>query len=134
MTPAELIARGRARAEELMTDTVLVTRVVGEPGPLNPDTGEREPAPTITVYTGPGKIQTYEPHESSRDSGEHIYIEQRYHLHLPISVTPVAVGDTITVTASTTDTQLIGRDYRVAGEHAKTWATARRLLLDEVVD
>ena len=60
-----------------MTDTVTVTRVTGPPGPVDPDTGEREPAPTTTVYTGPGKVQTYEPHESARKSGEHIYIEQR---------------------------------------------------------
>ena len=117
-----------------MTDTVTVTRVTGPPGEINSETGEREPAPTLTVYTGVGKIQTYEPHESARNSGEHVYIEQRYHLHLPITATQVLVGDTIEVTASATDTQVVGRSYRVAGEHAKTWATARRLLLDEVVD
>lgn len=132
MTAADLLARGRARAEELMTDTVTVTRVTGPPGPVDPDTGEREPAPTTTVYTGPGKVQTYEPHESARKSGEHIYIEQRYHLHLPISATEADVGDSVTVTSSATDAQLVGREYRVAGEHAKTWATARRLLLDEI--
>lgn len=115
-----------------MTDTVTVTRVTGPPGPVDPDTGEREPAPTTTVYTGPGKVQTHEPHESARKSGEHIYIEQRYHLHLPISATEADVGDSVTVTSSATDAQLVGREYRVAGEHAKTWATARRLLLDEI--
>jgi hypothetical protein len=132
VTAADLLARGRARAEELMTDTVTITRITGPPGPVDPDTGEREPAPTMTVYAGPGKIQTYEPHESARKSGEHIYIEQRYHLHLPISATEADVGDSVTVTSSATDAQLVGREYRVAGEHAKTWATARRLLLDEI--
>jgi hypothetical protein len=115
-----------------MVDECTVTRVTGPPGPVDPDTGEREPAPTATVYTGRCKVQTYEPHESARKSGEHIYIEQRYHLHLPISATEADVGDSVTVTSSATDAQLVGREYRVAGEHAKTWATARRLLLDEI--
>lgn len=125
---------GRSAAQALMTDTVSVTRVTGPPGPVDPDTGEREPAPTEVVFSGPGKVQTYEPHESARESGGHVYIEQRYHLHVPVSAAQVLVGDTVTVTASATDTQLAGRSYRVAGEHAKTWSTARRLLLDEVVD
>lgn len=132
MTVHDLLARGRAAAEELMTDTVTATRVTGAPGAVNAATGDRAPGASTSIYNGIGKIQTYEPHESARKSGEHVYIEQRYHLHLPISATAVRVGDTITVTASPTDPQLVGRVYRVAGEHSKTWATARRLLLDEI--
>ena len=134
MTASDLIARGRAAAERLKTDTVTVTRVTaGASGPLDPVTGlPSTPEETVTVYTGAGKIQTYEPHESARKSGEHVWIEQRYHLHLPITADEVDVGDTVTVTSSVTDPQLTGRAYRVAGEHAKTWATARRLLLDEI--
>ena len=132
MTAADLLARGRARAEELMTDTVTVTRVTGPPGPVDPDTGEREPAPTMTVYAGPGKIQTYEPHESARRSGEHTYIEQRYHLHLPVGTPRLRVGDTAKVTASRHDASLVGREYRVAGTHHKSMSTSQRLLLDEI--
>lgn len=132
MTVHDLLARGRAAAAALFTDTVAVTRVTGAPGPVDPVTGERGPGATTQIYAGPGKIQTYEPHESARKSGEHVYIEQRYHLHLPTAATAVRTGDTVTVTASETDAQLVGRTYRVAGEHAKTWATSRRLLLDEI--
>lgn len=134
MTAADLLARGRAKAEDLMTDTVVITRVTGPPGPIDPATGEPSfPAPTATIYSGKGKVQTYEPHESAKSSGQHVYTEQRYHLHLPIDATEVDVDDTAEVTASQTDSQLIGRTYRIAGEHAKTYATARRLLIDEVV-
>jgi hypothetical protein len=127
------IGMGRAAANELLTDTVTVTRVSGAPGPMDPETGEPSPAPTDTVYAGPGKVQTYEPYEATKTSAEHVYIEQRYQLHLPITAPRVDVGDTVTVTASQTDPLLIGKKYRVAGEHAKTWATSRRLLIDEVL-
>lgn len=132
MTVLDLLARGRAKAETLMTDTVTITRVTGSPGSVNPATGNRTPGATSQIYNGIGKIQTYEPHESARKSGEHVYIEQRYHLHLPIGAAEADVGDTATVTASVTDPQIVGRVYRIAGEHSKTLATSRRLLLDEI--
>lgn len=125
--------RGRAAAEELMTDTVTVTRVTGPEGELDPETGEREPAPTTVVYSGPAKVQTYEPYESTKESADHRYVEQRYALHLPIAAAKADVDDTVDITASQTDAQLVGRIYRVAGEHAKTYATSRRILIDEVV-
>lgn len=127
------LGMGRAAAVDLMLDTVTITRPTGEPGEYDPVTGERGPAPTTTVYTGPGKVQTYEPYETTQRSGEHMYVQQRYYLQLPITATTVAVGDTATVTASANDPALAGRSYRVAGEHAKSWATARRVLIDEVV-
>ena len=126
------LSMGRAEARVLMVDACTVTRVTGPPGPVDPDTGEREPAPTTTVYTGQCKVQTYEPHESARKSAEHVYIEQRYHLHLPVGTPRLRVGDTATVTASRHDPSLVGRSYRVAGTHHKSMATSQRLLLDEI--
>lgn len=132
MTAAELIARGRAATEKLMTDTVTISRVTGPEGEMDPVTGERDPAPTETVYSGAAKIQTYEPHESARESGEHVYTEQRYHLHLPVGTPQVRVDDSVTVSAAVYDAALVGKTYRVAGTHHKSLATAQRLLLDEI--
>lgn len=115
-----------------MVDECEITRVDGEPGEIDPETGERSPAPTVTVYTGRCKIQTYEPHESKPEAGEHRWTVQRYYAHLPVSAAAAQVGDQLTVTAATVDPQLDGRTYVVAGVHAKSLATARRLLLDEV--
>lgn len=134
MTAQSVLEQGRTAAEALMTDTCVITRVTGEPGPVDPETGLRDPAPTATVYDGKCKIQTYEPHESAVESGNHVYTQQRYHLHLPIGAGPVAVDDTADITASETDPQLVGRTYRLAGTHHKTYATAQRILIDEITD
>lgn len=115
-----------------MLDACTITRVTGPEGDLDPETGLREAAPTATVYSGRCKVQTYEPHESSRESGDHVITEQRYHLHLPIGVGPIEVGDTATITSAAADTQLVGRSYRIAGLHHKSLATAQRLLVDEI--
>jgi hypothetical protein len=132
MSVLDLLAEGRAAAEAIMLDACTITRVTGPEGPLDPDTGLREPAPTETVYSGKCKVQTYEPHETARESGEHVFTEQRYHLHLPIGVGPVKVGDTAEIIATAADPQLVGRSYRIAALHHKSLATAQRLLVDEI--
>jgi len=115
-----------------MLDACTITRVTGPEGELDPVTGLREPAPTATVYSGKCRVQTYEPHETARESGDHVFTEQRYHLHLPIGVGPVKVGDTAEIIAAAADTQLIGRSYRIAALHHKSLATAQRILVDEI--
>lgn len=126
------LGMGRAAAVDLMLDTVTITRPTGAPGEIDPETGEREPAPTTTVYSGPGKVQTYEPYESTRESGEHTYTEQRYQLHVPIGAGEVRVGDTAAVISAVNDPGLLNRTYRVAGLLHKSMATAQRLLVDEI--
>jgi hypothetical protein len=134
MSVLDLLAQGRAEAEAIMLDACTITRPSGAEGEIDPETGLREPAPTITVYTGKCKVQTYEPDESARESGDHVWVQQRYHLHLPVGVGPVKVDDTATIIAAAADPQLAGRSYRVAGLHHKSLATAQRLLVDEITD
>jgi hypothetical protein len=134
MSVLDLLAEGRAAAEAIMLDACTITRLTGPEGEMDPETGLREPAPTITVYSGKCKVQTYEPHESAKESGDHVFTEQRYHLHLPIGAGPVAVNDIATVTAASADAGLVGRSYRIAGLHHKSLATAQRLLVDEITD
>lgn len=114
-----------------MVDTCTITRVTGEPGPVDPDTGERTPAPTTTVYTGKCRVQTYEAHESTPDSGAHVYTVQRYAVHVP-SGTDARVDDTVTVTASVLDPNLVGRSYHVVALLHKSLATAHRMAVDEI--
>ena len=142
MSALTALAAGRAAAEAIMVDSCVITRVSGSPGPVDPATGERTPAPRVTVYPLPGaeapldgrcKVQTFEPYESNRDSGGHVYTTQRYALHLPVGSGPVKVDDQVQVTTAVADPQLAGREYRIAGLHHKSLATAQRLPMEEVV-
>lgn len=116
-----------------MADECVIRRTVGPPGPLDPETGERAAAPVAEVYAGRCKVQTYEAHESKPQAGEHVWTVQRYHVHVPIEVGPIAVDDRIEIVAATLDPTLAGRTYRVSGLLHKSYATAQRLLVDEVV-
>ena len=115
-----------------MLDQCEITRVVGEPGPIDPETGLREPPPIETVYSGRCKVQTYEAHESKPESGGHVFTVQRYYVHIPVGAGPVRVADRVQIVASAAGPQRAGRHYDVAGLLHKRMAAAQRLLVDEV--
>lgn len=115
-----------------MVDACTVTRVTGVPGPIDPATGMREPAPTTVTYSGKCRVQTYEAHESTPDSGDHVYTVQRYYVHMPVAA-DVARDDQVTITSAALDPALVGRTYRVVGLLHKTFATANRVIVDEIV-
>lgn len=132
MSALSVALRGRRRAESLMVDAC----VIREPstfGAMDPGTGQRTETVGAVVYEGRCKIQTYEAHESTPASGQHVWSVQRYSVHLPATV-EVAVDCMVTVTASVLDANMVGRRYRVAGDLHKSMATANRLVVDEVTE
>jgi hypothetical protein len=132
VTAQSAVVQGRAAAEAIMVDACVIERVTGEPGPLNPATGLRDPAPTTTVYTGKCRVQTYEAHESTPDSGDHVWTVQRYSVHVPVG-TDARIDDQITITTASMDPHLVGREYTVVALLHKSLATANRLAVDEIV-
>lgn len=132
VTAESAVLQGRAAAEALMLDTCSIVRTTGPAGPIDPDTGLPTPAPTDQVYAGKCRVQTYEAHESTPDSGDHVFTVQRYYIHLPVAA-DVRRDDQITITAAVLDPALIGRSYRVVGLLHKTYATANRVIVDEIV-
>lgn len=101
-------------------------------GPVDPETGLREFVPGPLRYQGPCKVQTYEPHESTPQSGQHLYSVQRYSLHIPVGAGPVKVNDEVTVASMVLDPSGLDRKMRIAGLLHKSYASAQRLLLDEI--
>lgn len=112
------IKAGQRAAELAMRDACVITRLT------KVLVGDREEFLASTVYEGKCKLQTFEPYEQTPETVTHTATVQRYSLHVPVSVS-VMVGDLATVGA---------RRFRVAGLHDKTFQTARRLLVDEVLE
>jgi hypothetical protein len=107
-----------------MRDVVTITRPTG--------VDELTGAPTGTqIYTGAGRVQTYEPTEVAANVGEGTVVLQRYSVHIPIGVCEPQPGDLIDVTRATHDPALTGRRYVVRGLLHKSFATAQRLLVDD---
>jgi hypothetical protein len=116
---------GRVQAEALMTSTGVVRRQTGTTE--DPVTFETVPV-YETIYTGKGRLKL--PSTSSPGTGEipgAIIIETRAILSLPIEGSgAVLPNDVWEFTTNPLDTSLVGRQLRLTGAHAQTYATARR--------
>jgi hypothetical protein len=120
--------RGQQRAEEMMTDAVVIDRPSGST--VDPDTGFLTPAYT-TVYTGKGKAQQAAPAGQPTVVGEAAVFEGQLTLHLPVSVTGPRPDDRVRFTASS-DPDLLNRTFHLRGPVHKTYLTARRFPMVEV--
>lgn len=119
------LAMGRRLASGLMNATVLIQRA-GEPV-RNPNTGHMEPALT-TVYEGPARVRFLSADPRATDQAGQRFAEQTPTVWLPIDSTAgVRVDDTGTVTSNPDDPGTAGLQFRVAGVHAQTHSTSRRL-------
>ena len=128
----DVVTEGRALAESLMTDQIVVRRKTGDTY-TDPDTFEVIPVYEV-VYQGQAKIQTYEGFETNSETAGASVTVQRSQVHFPVGAADVHIGDVVTIIAGSSDPLLVGRSYRVA-QHApvKTHATAYRVFIDENV-
>jgi hypothetical protein len=131
MNTVRLTLKARRRAERLMHDECEIRRPATL-GPLNLDTGERDVIPGDLVYDGRCRAFTYEPFESTPESGQHVFTVQRKQIHIPVDAEGVQVNDEVSITLATLDPSLLGRTYRVAGLHHVTFARDQRLLVEEI--
>lgn len=119
------VKRAQRRTEGMATEDMRVDRVIhrGSDGHGNTVVTLLDPP----VYEGPGKVQTYEPHESTPESAGATVVMQRYSVHIPVGEGPFRVGDFATrVTPGKPE-----RVFRIAGTNEKTYQSMQRLLCDE---
>ena len=128
MASLAVTLRGRHAAESLMRDVCVVRRKTGE----SVDEVSFEVTPTYdTIYTGRVKMQTYEGHETERESAGQTVVQQRSSAHFPVGALHVVPGDIVTVVAAF-DPLLVGRSWRIVQEYpVKTFMTAYRVFVDE---
>jgi hypothetical protein len=124
---------GRRSAESLMTDTVAITYPTGDTT-IDETTGSETPV-YATRFTSKCKIQTRTLQARQEEVGGRTATTVTVELHLPVSAGAVEVGDVAEITAvgALSDVQLLGRKFRVIAPVAKSFATARRLDVEEIV-
>lgn len=120
---------GRLAAERNMADACTITRETGRT--TDPDTGLTTKT-MATLYTGKCRVQ--QPGRMARPEqvGEAQVYQLLVDVQLPMSVTGLAVGDVVTITASSLDGDLVGRHFWLKDLAHKTHMTARRVGCEEV--
>lgn len=125
MDRAELLARGRVFAEEGMEDACTIRRRAGAPT-VDDNTGD-DSSTWSDLYAGKCRIQQRTGQAQEQTPGEDYQLLLRLEVQLPLSVTGLAVGDEITITAAAYDPDLVGEVFLVRDLFAKTHPTSRRV-------
>lgn len=91
--------------------------------------------PKVTVYEGPGKIESYEPYEQALTTAGKTEVIQRYTWHVADAAGPFQIGDIVTslgmpMLPNRGDYQ---SSFRIAGLLDKELKSVQRLLVDQVV-
>ena len=119
----------RAEAEALMVDSCLIGRASG-----TVESPDGVVTPTYTpVYEGKCKVQQTIAQSNTPVAGEHQFTVLDAAVHLPVSAPDLFVDDVVTIDASVNDPRLTGRVYRVVEPFRKSFATAQRARVKEVV-
>lgn len=104
----------------------------GTASTFDPVTGAYTTPAGTTIYAGVCEVQlTDSLNASTPDAGGQVATVSRLTVKVPMSVEGVQVDDVVTITASGLDPDLVGRKYRVVSRFAKSFATARRLEVEE---
>lgn len=100
--------------------------VITRPGDpvLDENTGNYMPA-SVVVFSGLCEVQTRETQVRTQESGSAAIVEQLYLVKVPVASGPYQDKDIVTLGS--------GRVFRIEGLHLKTWQTAQRLPVMEVV-
>lgn len=135
-------ATRRRRAEALMVDRCIVTRV-DKTQPRDDVTGTW---PSVQVYPDPAwpethrhhngraRSTTYEAYEQTPETAGQYPTVQRYAAHLPVCEYAAEVGDVIEWTHCPLDPSREGTRERITAPFSKTLATAQRVFVDRMPD
>lgn len=117
-----------------MADTFSLDRPTGGTPEYDED-AQVEVEPTDSLGLSVGKIQSRNLVVSDAEAGGRTVGTVRMELHLPVVAPELRRGDiaTMTTPGPMTPLALVGRRLRVVGPVGKTWATAMRYEVEEVV-
>jgi hypothetical protein len=124
VTVEAILARARRRMTDVMSDSVTVRRSVPGAGTYSTVTKTHTPTAAATVYTGAAIVRA-DPSERTERLGEDgSVVVWRYVVKFPAE-TDIRRGDSVEVTASTYDAQMVGVSVWVLEVEFDEWHTAR---------
>lgn len=123
------IRMGQRWAEQMMVDQLRLDRPTGET--------ERVDGKTVPVmepvWSGKGKVQSQQSYPSQPEVGGGTATLAVFEVHIPVHADVTPRVDDVFVVEASRDPALIGSRFRVRVDPSKTWRTARRFNVEEVV-
>jgi hypothetical protein len=125
----EVLARGRARTEARMTETIRAG--VFQDG-TDPATGDATRVLVEQHYTGKADIKAESLTVSASSGAGQVVASQDRVIKIPIDAPILHEGDEVEVTASLSDASLVGRTYRITGSPQGGQTTSHRYPAEEL--
>lgn len=125
----EAVTRGQQHAESLMVDSLRLDRPTGETERVD---GVTVPE-VVPVWSGKGKVQSQQSYPSQPEVGGGTATLAVFEVHIPVHADVTPLVDDVFVVESSRDPALVGSRFRVRVDPSKTWRTARRYNVEEVV-
>lgn len=123
------IKMGQRWAEQLMTDSLRLERPTGET--------ERVDGVTVPVmapvWSGKGKVQSQQSYPSQPEVGGGTMTLAVFEVHIPVDADVAPLVDDVFVVDVSRDQALTDSRFRVRVDPSKTWRTARRYNVEELV-
>jgi hypothetical protein len=123
------LARGRARTEARMTETIRAG--VFRDG-TDPDTGDATRELVEEHYTGKAEVKSESLNVSTSDGAAQVVASQDRVIKVPIDAPILPEGDEVEVVTSLSDTSLQGRTYRITGAPQGGQTTSHRYPAEEL--
>lgn len=123
------IKLGQRWAEQMMTDSLRLEHPTGETIRVD---GKTVPV-METVWSGPGKVQSQQSYPSQPEVGGGTLTLAVFEVHIPVGAEVVPLVDDVFVVDASRDQALTGSRFRVRVDPSKTWRTARRYNVEELV-
>src|SRR5690606_40442566 len=112
-----------------MTDSLELQRPTGEY--VRDSDGNTVPE-MVTVWTGPGKVQSQQSYPSQPEVGGGTITLAIFEVHIPVGASARPLVDDVFHVVDSRDMALVGSRFRVRVDPSKTWRTSRRYNVEEV--
>lgn len=123
MSRLDVLARGRARADQGMTETIRAG--IWRDG-TDPETGDAVRVLVEEHYSGPAQVTYPSTTVSISDAPAQRVASQSPVIKVPVTAAVLPEGDTVDVEASTADATLVGRRYTIEGAPQGGQTTSHR--------
>ena len=80
------------------------------------------------------RLAQFTPDVQTEEAGEATFVTSKSSLHVPVGAPRTSVDDKAICVTANGDPALLGREFRITGPADKTYATARRLPIEEIAN
>lgn len=130
----DYIIDGQEFAEDRMIDRVAIYHYDGIAYDSDTQTDEKSYTFAFETNCKFARLAQFTPDVQTEEAGEATFVTSKSSLHVPVGAPRTSTDDKAICIEANGDPALLGREFRITGPADKTYATARRLPIEEIAN